>query len=382
MTRIVIACDKFKGSATASDISGALSRGIVGDLGPGVNIVPVPVADGGDGTIDAALSISYKKHICCVSGPYGVPTEAAYAFDPVSRTAVLEVAEACGLRLVDAHGVDSGAIDGTTARTDGVGQLISAALDQGARKIILGLGGSATSDGGAGMLAALGARLLTREGAPVDPSGAGLAEIASVTLEGLDDRIAETEFIIASDVTNPLCGAEGAAAVYGPQKGVGEDQVPALDAALGRYAELIEEAMGAQPGAFSSISGAGAAGGLGFASTAVLGGAMQSGADLVLDLVGFDDALKGADLVITGEGRFDSQTLQGKAPARVSERAREAGVRTVAVCGTSDLSDQQVRSVGIEELFALTDVDPDVRRCIADPLPLMEDLGRKIATRL
>ncbi|WP_238654325.1 glycerate kinase [Rothia uropygialis] len=382
MTRIVIACDKFKGSATASGISGALSRGIVDYLGPEVDIVSVPVADGGDGTIDAALSISYEKHISRVSGPYGVPTDAAYAYDSVTRTAVLEVAEACGLRLVDADGVDSGAIDGTTARTDGVGQLITDALDRGARKIILGLGGSATSDGGAGMLAALGAQLLTHAGAPVDPGGAGLAEIASVTLDSLDDRLAEADFIIASDVTNPLCGAEGAAAVYGPQKGVGESQVPTLDAALGRYAELIEHAMGAHPGAFSSASGAGAAGGLGFASAAVLGGVMQSGADLVLDLVGFDDALKGADLVITGEGRFDSQTLQGKAPARVSERAREAGVRTIAVCGTSDLSDEQVRSVGIEQLFALTDVDPDVRRCIADPLPLMEGLGRQIAAGL
>lgn len=382
MARIVIACDKFKGSATASEVAEALRLGIADVLGEDAEVTSVPVADGGDGTTDAALSISFERHTCRVTGPFGRPTEAVYAYDPGRGTAVLEVAEACGLGLIPSSEVGTETADGKDASSSGVGELIAHALDKGARRIILGLGGSATTDGGAGMIAGLGARLLTDSGDEVGPGGAGLKELAAVDLSGLDSRIAEAEIVIASDVTNPLCGGEGAAAVYGPQKGVASADVPDLDDALSRFAGLVEGELRVGSGSFAETPGAGAAGGLGFASLAVLGGTMESGADLVLDLVGFDRSVDGANLVITGEGRFDAQTLQGKAPARVAQRAREAGVRTVAICGATELSAAQVRDVGIEEMYALTDVEPDVARCLAEPLPLIRRLGRRIASNM
>lgn len=372
MPKIVIASDKFKGSATAEEVAGALEEGLRSVLGGAVQILAVPVADGGDGTVDAALKTCFQEHMSTVTSADGSPLLARHAFSPTSRTAVLEVAEACGLARLDPDRVAAGNFDAGRAGTRGVGELVREALDLGARRILLGLGGSATTDAGAGMAQALGARILDARGQEVGPGGLGLEEVDRVDLSGLDPRLAETEVVIASDVTHRLCGPEGAAAVFGPQKGLAPEQIPRVDAALRRLAGLVAPELAEHPGA-------GAAGGLGFGAMAFLGGELRSGIQEVLEMVGFDQALEGADLVITGEGRLDAQTLQGKAPAGVAARARTAGVPVVAVCGVSELSAQQGRVAGLSAVHALSEVEPDLRKCVRDPLPLLRTLGHRIA---
>lgn len=379
MTTVLVACDKFKGSATAAEVARALGDGLRSVPGQeDVEVLSVPVADGGDGTAAAAISTYFERHTSRVTGPYGDPVMAEWAFDPESGTAVVEVAAACGLALADPEALASGELDAARAGTRGVGQLVRAALDAGARRLVLGLGGSATTDGGAGLVAELGARLTDARGKEIGPGARGLAALAHADLSGLDPRLAATEIVVASDVTNPLCGPDGAAAVYGPQKGLSPQEVEEADAALARYADLVEQSLGVAPGAAAEAEGAGAAGGLGFATVAVLGGAFRPGADVVLDMVGFDEALERADLVVTGEGKLDAQTLFGKAPAVVLERARRRGLPVVAVCGACDLTEDEAAGAGFERVLALTDLEPDVRACVERPLPLLERLGRRL----
>ncbi|WP_449279370.1 glycerate kinase [Leucobacter sp. GX0328] len=361
MPRMLIAGDKFKGSASARTVAEALSRGIAA-AAPEAEVVALPIADGGDGTIDAALAAGFVEHRSAVTGAYGERRDARFAVEPASGTAVIEVAEACGLRDVSAA------------------RLASAALDAGARSVVLGLGGSATSDGGLGMMRALGVRVLAADGAPIDRLDEAALRGATFDASGLDPRLAGLAVQIACDVTNPLTGPDGAAAVYGPQKGLAPEQVPEVDAALHLFGAMVERALGAEPGAWAEAPGAGAAGGLGFGALAVLGGEMRSGIDLVLDLVGFDDALVGADLVITSEGRLDAQTLSGKAPAGVLRRSREVPV--VVVCGSSDLTAAEVRGAGFAEVYELVALEPDAAACIAAPEPLLEVIGRRIGTAL
>lgn len=389
--RVLIACDKFKGSATALEVAGALRRGILAERS-GAEVDVLPVADGGDGTVDAALAAAassssataaapgFDERRCSVTGPYGEPREARFAFDPGARTAVIEVAEACGLHLVDRHALGSGALDATVATSAGAGQLIAAALDAGARSIVLGLGGSATTDGGAGMLTALGLGVFDAVGAPVGPGGAGASHATRIDTAGLDPRLAGARILVASDVTNPLCGDDGAAAVYGPQKGLPPERIAEIDVGLGRFGALVERGLGAAPGEWTGRPGAGAAGGLGFAALAVLGGELRPGIDLVLDLLGFDAAVAGADLVITGEGRLDEQTLSGKAPAGVAARA--GGAPVVLVCGSSALPRERAVAAGFREVFELVSIEPDAERCMREPLPLLERIGRLIGGRL
>lgn len=385
MTTVVIACDKFKGSAAAEQIATALTAGLRRGA-PQVQTRFIPVADGGDGTVDAALSAGFDERRCWVTGPFGEQLVARYALSE-EGTAVLEAAEACGLRLLkrgresrDLPGGDQH--DAAAADTFGVGQLILAALDEGASHLIVGLGGSATTDAGAGLARALGVRILTRRGEPVGPGGAGLVEAGAVDLSGLDPRVARARFTVASDVTNPLTGAQGAAAVYGGQKGVREEQIPQLDAALARYARLIEAEVGVSAGTYAQAEGSGAAGGLGFAALALLGAQMRPGADLVLEMTGYEDALEGADLVITGEGSLDEQTLQGKAPAVVAARAARRGIPVVAVCGAAHLSEEQAQSVGIGRIHTLLQLQPEADRAVADPLPLVERIGEELGKEL
>lgn len=380
MSRVLIACDKFKGSATAAEVASALARGILSEQ-PEAVVDELPVADGGDGTVDAALASStFEERRCAVTGSYGEGREARFAFDSVARTAVIEAAEACGLRLVDPEALRSRSLDAVSATSAGVGELIVAALDSGARRIVLGLGGSATSDGGSGMLAALGARIRDATGAPVGPGGSGAALAASIDTAALDPRLRDTEILIASDVTNPLCGPDGAAGVYGPQKGVPPARIAELDAGLARFGALVERSLDTAPGAWTEHPGAGAAGGLGFAALAVLGGKMRPGIDLVLDLLHFDRAVAGADLVITGEGRLDTQTLSGKAPAGVAARAQ--GIPVVVVCGSSALPRERALAAGFREVFELVGIEPNVDRCIQAPVPVLERVGRMIGARL
>jgi glycerate kinase len=243
---------------------------------------------------------------------------------------------------------------------------------------VFGVGGSATTDGGAGMLAALGARFRTAEGEPVTPGGGGLAALASADLSGLDPRLADVEVVLASDVDNPLTGPTGAPAVYGPQKGASADDVAELDAALAHYAKVLEETAGPKAAEYAASPGAGAAGGIGFGAL-LLGARFRPGIEVMLDVLGFASALEGTELVITGEGSLDEQTLHGKAPAGVATAARAAGKDVVAVCGRLALPPQDLGRAGIRRAYALTDIEPDVAKCIADAGPILERVAERIA---
>jgi glycerate kinase len=281
------------------------------------------------------------------------------------------MAEASGLqRLPD------GLFAPLSATSYGTGELISAALDAGAREIVLAVGGSATTDGGAGMLQALGARLGTASGEPVGYGGAALRGLRRVDLAGLDPRLRTVQVILASDVDSPLLGPAGAANVYGPQKGAGRDEVAILEAGLSRWAACLTRATGAD---LSTRAGAGAAGGIGFAALAALHATRRPGIDVILDAIGFDRALTGADLVVVGEGRLDEQTLCGKAPVGIAARARSRSVPVVAVAGQVDLDDRQLRGAGIEAAYALADRAPDIPSAIRVAPELLRGIGAVIA---
>lgn len=370
--RVLVAADKFKGSLTAVEVAERVTAGLRRGV-PDVRVEALPVADGGDGTVAAAVAAGFERREVRVAGPLGDEVTAAYALR--EGTAVVEMAEASGL-----HRLPGGVLAPLTATTRGSGELLRAALDAGARTIVFGVGGSATTDGGAGMLAALGARFLDAEGRPVAPGGGGLARLASADLSGLDPRLADVELVLASDVDNPLTGPKGAPAVYGPQKGASPDDVTALDAALGHFAKVLEgtEGVGARAAGYAASPGAGAAGGIGFGAM-LLGARFRPGIEVMLDVLGFAPALERADLVITGEGSLDEQTLHGKAPAGVAAAARAAGKEVVAVCGRLALPAEALGRAGIRRAYPLTDVEPDVAKCIADAGPILERVAEAVA---
>jgi glycerate kinase len=367
--RVLIAADKFKGSLTAVQVAERVEAGLRRVV-PGVEVEALPVADGGDGTVAAAVAAGFERREVAVAGPLGQDVTAAFAVR--GDTAVVEMAEASGLQRLPA-----GVFAPLTASTYGSGELLRAALDAGARTIVFGVGGSATTDGGAGMLSALGARFLDADGEPVAPGGGGLADLASADLSDLDPRFASVEFILASDVDNPLTGPKGAPAVYGPQKGASPDDVEALDTALAHYAKVLEEAVGAKAAEYAAAPGAGAAGGIGYGAL-LLGARFRPGIEVMLDVLGFAPALEWADLVITGEGSLDEQTLHGKAPAGVAAAARAAGKEVVAVCGRLALPPEAIGRAGIRRAYPLTDVEPDIQKCIADAGPILEDAAERI----
>lgn len=385
MVTVLLAPDKFKGSLTAAQVAEAVAAGLR-DVDPTVTVVSSPVADGGDGTLAAAVAAGYRPVPVTVPGPTGEPVDSGYAVRAGTHgepaTAVVELADACGLDRLP-----GGRPDALGASSAGVGAVIRAALDAGVGHIVLGIGGSASTDGGAGMLTALGARLLDADGSEIPSGGAGLASLARVDLAGLHPAVADTDFVVACDVDNPLLGPNGAAAVYGPQKGAGPDDVRRLDAALAHWAAVLAAAQGTAahgPGPTAhpqaATPGAGAAGGVGFAALAVLGAHLRPGIELVLDLTGFHDRLPGADLVVTGEGALDSQTLNGKAPAGVAAAAAHAGVPVVAVAGANLLDPDTLRQAGIRAAYALLDLEPDVAVCVRDAAPLLRRLAHRLAT--
>ncbi len=384
---VLVAPDKFKGSLTAREVAARVAAGIA-DEAPGVRVVQVPVADGGDGTLDAALAAGYERVPVRAHGPTGDPVDTAFAAR--DGVAVVEMAEVSGLAMLLPDRLDA-----LGAGSHGLGEVVAAALDHGCRTVVLGIGGSASTDGGAGMLAALGARLLDARGRELAPGGAALAGLATLDLAGLHPALAHADVVVASDVDNPLLGPHGAAAVYGPQKGASPQDVAVLDAALAHWADAVEAAVAdrGRPGAARSARdeeagagvaprdrpGAGAAGGVGFAALAVLGARLRPGIGLVLDLVGFDRHLPGARLVVTGEGSLDAQTLRGKTPAGVAAAATAAGVPVVTVSGRVALAPEELRAAGVRRAYALTDIEPDPRRCIADAGPLLQTLARTLA---
>ncbi|WP_295014529.1 glycerate kinase [uncultured Microbacterium sp.] len=370
--RILIASDKFKGSATGPEVAAALAEGIRSSA-PGVVIDTAPVADGGEGTLDAALAAGFEPVTVTVSDPTGAPVSARFAVR--GDEALIEMAAASGLDLLPEGRRDPGG-----ASSFGTGELIRAALEHGARRIVLGIGGSANTDGGAGMLAALGVSLRDGEGRPLPGGGAALARLASIDVSGLDPRLADTEVVLASDVDNPLLGPRGAAAVFGPQKGASPDDVARLDAALAHYAALLER----QPGvrAATRMGGAGGAGGVGYAALAVLGATREPGVEVVQALTGLAERLVGADLVITGEGSLDEQSLGGKTPLGVAAAAREAGVPVIAVCGRSTLSPEAAAAAGFARVYALSGIEPDPVVSMAEAPRLLAETGRRIGADL
>lgn len=367
---MLIAADKFKGSLTAVQVAERVTAGLR-RVAPRVEVEALPVADGGDGTVDAAVAAGFERREVRVAGPLGDEVTAAYALR--GDAAVVEMAEASGLQRLPA-----GVFAPLTSSTYGSGELLRAALDAGARTIVFGVGGSATTDGGAGMLAALGARFLDADGEPVAPGGAALRDVVTVDLSGLDARLSSVDFVLASDVDNPLTGPKGAPAVYGPQKGASPDDVATLDAALAHFATVLEKAIGPKAAEYAAAPGAGAAGGIGYGAL-VLGARFRPGIEVMLDVLGFAPALERATLVITGEGSLDEQTLHGKAPAGVAAAARAADKEVVAVCGRLALRPAALGKAGIRRAYPLTDVEPDVAKCIADAGPILERVAENIA---
>jgi glycerate kinase len=364
---VLVSPDKFKGSLSAPAVAAHVAAGLR-KARPDVPVVLLPVADGGDGTAEAAIATGFRRVPVEVCGPTGQPVRADLAMS--GDTAVVELAAASGLARLP-----EGRLEPLTATSYGTGQLIATARRLGARRIVIGLGGSACTDGGAGMIQGLGGRLLDGLGNSLPPGGAALRSLHRLDLRGLAD-LSGVELVVACDVDNPLLGPQGAAAVYGPQKGASADDVRVLEAGLRRWADLGEAATRR---AVRNTPGAGAAGGVGFAALAFLGARVEPGIAYLLQLLDFTGKARGARLVITGEGSLDTQTLRGKAPIGVAKAATRVGVPVVAVAGRRALTGEQLRRARIQAAYALTDIEPDVDRCMRNAGHLLEQLVVAIA---
>lgn len=376
--KVVIAPDSFKESLSAAEVAAAIARGW-GKVFPDAELLLLPMADGGEGTVDALLaSLGGQRMEQPASGPLGVPVTAHWGL-LADGSAAIEVAAASGLHLLQPAQRDV-----CRASSRGSGELVLAALDSGAKRIVLGLGGSATNDGGAGLLQALGVRLLDARGQQLAPGGAALQQLARVDISALDPRLQQVEILVAADVDNPLCGPRGASAVFGPQKGASPEEVALLDAALGHFARCTAQVLGQD---WQQEPGVGAAGGLGFALKAYLGASFCPGIQLVAQIAGLAQALTGADLVITGEGRLDSQTLHGKTPAGVAEIAQQAGVPVLAIAGSLGEGYQALYGVGIDAAFSLVPGPLSLQQAMASAAAELEarscDLARlwRLASR-
>ena len=372
MTRrpiVVIAPDSFKGSVPASAAATAIAQGL-SRVWPDAELRLCPMADGGEGTLDAILSRGGQRRSVRVSGAGGMPIDAAYGWIDASATAVIEAAQVVG--LTDAAGT---AVDVERRSTKGVGELMRDAFDAGARRFMIGLGGSSTNDGGAGALVALGLSLTDAAGRRVEPTPDGLAALAAVDSRSLDARLADAYITIMSDVSNPLTGDRGATVIFGPQKGVRRERIPALDTCLAHFATLAERAIGRNA---RDLPGAGAAGGLGFALQ-LIGGEMRSGAEVVADLVGLDAALAGADWLITGEGRTDAQTLLGKTPLVAARRAAAKGVPATLISGGIERDALPQLAAHFAGCFSLAFGPTTLEECLRDASMLLGDAAEQIA---
>jgi glycerate kinase len=369
--KVVIAPDSFKDSLSAKAVADAIASGLI-EVWPDARLIKCPMADGGEGTIEAVLdACDGQWQTTRVSGPLAVEVDAQWGWLEQSRTAIIEMATASGLQLLTLQQRDA-----CVTSTYGTGQLISAALDAGAQRIILAIGGSATNDGGSGMLAALGARFLDQNDRPLPAGGLALAQLARIDLSGLDSRLADVQFEIAADVDNPLCGENGASHIFGPQKGASPEQVLALDAALGHYADHSARVLGQD---LRDNPGSGAAGGMGFAAKAYLHASFRAGVEVVADLTGLEQALDGADLVITGEGRFDAQTLRGKTPFGVARIAQRRSVPVIVLAGTLGDGYERLYQHGISAAFAIVSGPITLEQACANAAVLLRDRARDLA---
>jgi glycerate kinase len=369
--KIVIAPDSFKDSLSAQGVADAIAGGLA-QVWPDAQLIKCPMADGGEGTVEAVLAAcdgQWRENR--VRGPLGAAVEARWGWLPQSSTAIIEMAEASGLQRVP-----PGQRDACSSSTYGTGELIRAALDEGASRVILAIGGSATNDGGAGAMQALGVALLDGQGQALPPGGLALGKLARIDLSELDPRLAGVRFEIAADVDNPLCGPHGASAVFGPQKGASAEQVQQLDRALGHFAEHCAQVLNRD---VRDEPGSGAAGGLGFAAKAFLQAQFRTGVEVVAQLTGLADAIDGADLVITGEGRFDAQTLRGKTPFGVARIAQRHGVPVVVLAGTLGEGYEALYEHGIDAAFALADGPMTLQEACTDAPRLLAERARDIA---
>jgi glycerate kinase len=374
MLRVVIAPDSFKGSLAAHEVATAIARGVARAV-PDATIQLCPMADGGEGTLDAVLAAVGARgvrHAEPVRGAAGQPVAAAYGVLDAgdASTAVIEAAQVVSITDPQGMGI---AIEHRS--TEGIGALIATLLDRGMRRFMIGLGGSSTNDGGCGMLAALGMRLADANGNTIPPTPAGLARLAHVDAAALHPRLAACTLHIMSDVNNPLCGASGATAVFGPQKGVAASSIATLDARLAHFAQLAEAAVGRNA---ALLPGAGAAGGLGFALQ-LLGGQFASGADVVAALIGLPEAMAGADWAITGEGRSDAQTLLAKAPFIVARLAAESGIPVTLLSGAIDPAALPELRRHYAGCFGLPHGPATLDACIANAATLLADRAEEIA---
>lgn len=346
----------------------------LGEALPEAQFRLVPLADGGEGTVDCFLAaLGGQRIVCQVRDPLGEDVAAAYAILP-DGSAVVEIAAASGLPLIPPQRRDP-----MRTTSYGTGQLIRDALDRGARRFIFGLGGSATVDGGVGLAAALGARFLDRGGREIGPGGSGLLQVDRLDMSGWDPRLREASFVVASDVDNPLLGPQGAAAVFGPQKGATAEQVALLDGGLARWAKAVREALGVD---VAGIPGAGAAGGVGAAAMALLAATMRPGVELVMEVAGFDARLRQADLVVTGEGRMDAQTAHGKGPMGVARRCRAAGVPVVALAGAVGGEEEDFRRLGFDLVLPVVPGPESVEEAMARAAENVRGAARRLGWAL
>jgi glycerate kinase len=370
MFTVVIAPDSFKGSFTAVQVAQALVQG-TRRVAPQADIVLLPVADGGEGTVAAFLAAGGSRYEVEVTGPLGSRVTAFYGVLKDGR-AVIEMAAASGLPLVPPERRNPLV---TTSR--GTGELIKAALDRGCRRILLGIGGSATNDAGLGMAQALGWSFTDALGKELGAGGGALGDLAVIDARHGDPRLAQCEIVVASDVTNPLVGEHGASVVYGPQKGATPSMVAALDSNLRHFADCVARDVGPQ---LHEVAGGGAAGGLGAGLIAFCGARLESGIGTVLDAVGFDAVVRGADLVLTGEGRLDGQSLYGKVPVGVALRAKAVnpGVTVVAVVGSLGPGASAVYQHGIDALVPLADGPMTLEESMARVGELLEQAAERV----
>ncbi|MEF2072900.1 glycerate kinase [Consotaella aegiceratis] len=372
--KIVIAPDSFKESLSAADVAKAIEAGFR-EVFPDADYVRIPVADGGEGTVEAMVATTGGAIMRqSVTGPLGEPVEAFYGLSGDGTMAVIEMAAASGLMQVE-----PGRRDPLTTTTYGVGELIRAALDHGSRRFIIGIGGSATNDGGAGMVQALGGRLLDGDGQDLGFGGGALGALARIDVTGMDPRLADCRIEVACDVDNPLTGPKGASAIFGPQKGATPEMVETLDANLSHYAERIAADLGID---VAEQTGAGAAGGLGAAMLAFLKAELRPGIDIVTEAVGLDAAVGDADLVITGEGRIDAQTAHGKTPIGVARVARRHGKPVIGIAGSLSADAGAVHAHGIDAVFSAIDRITAIDEAMAEAATNVQSRARNVAATL
>lgn len=368
--KIIVAPDKFKGTLSAINAARAIEAGIKETL-PGLETVLAPVADGGEGTVEVILAAAGgNRHEVIVTGPFGESTRAIFGVLP-DGTAVIEMAQASGLDLVPFDKQDP-----TVTTTFGTGELIEAALDLECKRIVVGIGGSATCDAGIGAAQALGVRILKEDGSAVGFGGGELIKISKIDISTIDPRIRNTRVLVASDVENPLYGTLGAAHVFAPQKGASIDQVVLLDQGLIHFARIVKRDLGID---VSSLRGGGAAGGLGAGLVAFLGASIEPGADLIIGELGLRDEVKGADLIITGEGQIDMQSIYGKAPIAVVRIAKELSIKVVAVAGRLGEGYEKVIEAGVDRIYSLEEVAGSTSRAVENPRLYLGKVGSMIA---